>query len=95
METKNIYWLTHSEIKELYYKIINAIEENHSDEVLHRIQSEISVIFTRNETTIMPSSHIVKIMELPENSFPIRLSEEEVNKIKNLNIRDSLFERFK
>lgn len=92
MDTENtsIYWLTLDEINELNNFVIAALNKSENKNILHRIQSELSVAKTRNENSPLPSNYITSIMELPENSIPIRLSSDELEVTLKLNLPKEL-----
>lgn len=94
MDTTAIYWLTFSEIQELYNKVIKEIETSDNSEFLNRILLEINVAVPREKNSILPSEFIASIMDLPKKSIPLRFTLEEISVIKNMNISTALKERF-
>jgi hypothetical protein len=94
-EITSIYWLTLDEIEKLNNIVVRSIEGNENSAILHRIQSEISVVKTREENSLLPSDYITSIMELPENALPIRFSNTELELIKTLPISEKVLERLK
>lgn len=91
-EVTSIYWLTSDEVETLNNLVIGLIETD-KNKILYRIQSELSVAKTREENSPLPSDYITSIMELPENSIPIRLSHTEVEFIKKYNLPINIMER--
>lgn len=96
--TTTAYWVTLPELKEILKIVSNQIEntsiaDTKTRELLHNIQSEISVSQTRNAASIFPPNHIAAIFDLPSSAIPLRFSNEEASFLKKLNISESLLER--
>ncbi len=92
------YWVTLTELKEILAVVSNKIEETplsdtETREILHNIQSEVSVSTTRNETSIFPPNHIAAIFDLPSSAIPLRFSSEEIALMKTLHFSASLAQR--
>lgn len=99
-ENTTIYWVTLSELELLHSLVINHLTEAPLDaksmrDILTRVQTEISVSQTRNESSIFPSDQFTAVMDLPDKAIPLRLSNDEVKTVLSLPIPKSLEESFR
>lgn len=93
------YWVTRQELHELLKFLANTIEsvpltDTVQRKMLHDIQSELSVSQTRDSVAIFSSRHLKSVLDLPEDSVPIRLSPEELNYLIRLPLPEKILQKF-
>ena len=97
--TTSPYWVTNQEIKQLIKFLANKIElvplEDYDQrDLLHNIQSELSVSQTRDAAAIFSSRPLKSVLDLPADSIPIRLSPTELTYLQGLPLPEKLLQKF-
>lgn len=90
-----LYWVSLEDLQALNHTVIDAIDhlgtlKTPERDLLTRIHTELAVSPTRNETSIFPTTIMLGLLNIPEDSIAVRLTKEEVKLLKSLDISEDL-----